>query len=148
MFLGRFQHTVDPKGRVSIPAKFRNVLAQFADQALIVVPNEEQALEVHPMQEWERIVSRINERSAFDAEIRRIGRIYISRAKDVEVDGAGRVLLPPDSRQKCGIAKDVTLVGAGRLQFEIWDRTKFEEYELRNGDGLATGFDRLAQLGV
>ncbi|MBM4442483.1 MAG: division/cell wall cluster transcriptional repressor MraZ [Candidatus Rokubacteria bacterium] len=147
MFRGRYQHTVDPKGRVSIPAKYRNALAQFTDQTLIVVPNEE-ALEVHPVEEWQRIEDRINEKSMFDAEIRKIGRLYISRAKDVDIDGAGRILLPPDSREKCGIGKDVTLVGAGRRHFEIWDRKTFEEYELRNGDGLASGFDRLAQLGV
>jgi MraZ protein len=147
MFRGRYQHTVDPKGRVSVPSRYRNALAQFQEPLLIVVPNGE-ALEVHPVEEWERIENRINERSMFDAEIRKIGRLYISRAKDVELDSAGRVLLPPDSREACGIEKDVTLVGSGRRHFEIWDRKKFEEYELRHGDGLPSGFDRLAQLGV
>jgi MraZ protein len=147
MFRGRYQHTLDPKGRVSVPAKYRNALAQFQEPGLIVVPNGE-ALEVHPLEEWERIEGRINERSMFDAEIRKIGRLYISRAKEVDIDGAGRILLPPDSRAACGLEKDVTLVGSGRRYFEIWDRKKFEEYELRNGDGLPSGFDRLAQLGV
>lgn len=147
MFRGRYQHTVDPKGRVSVPAKYRNVLAQYQERTLIVVPNGE-ALEVHPVEEWERIESRINERSMFDLEIRKLGRLYVSRAKDVDLDGAGRILLPPDSREPCGLLKDVTLVGSGRRYFEIWDRKRFEEYERTNGDGLPSGFERLSQLGV
>lgn len=146
MFRGRYQHTIDPKGRLSVPAKFRDVLAQF-DGSLIVVPNEN-ALEVHPVGEWERLEARINQQSAFDPEVRKLGRLYISRAKEVELDGAGRILLPPDSRQQAGLARDVTLVGPGRLYFEVWDRARFDEYERTNGDGLPSLFERLSQLGV
>ena len=146
MFRGRYQHTVDPKGRLSIPAKFRDVLAGY-EGALVVVPNEI-ALEVYPFQEWERQERRISEQSQFNAEVRKIGRLYISRAKEVELDGAGRILLPPDSRQQAGLAKDVMIVGLGREYFEVWDRMRFEEYERSNGDGLPAGFERLSQLGV
>jgi MraZ protein len=147
MFRGRYQHTIDPKGRLSVPAKYRNVLAESSGTTLILVPNGE-ALEVHPLEEWERIEGRINEKSMFDGDIKRIGRLYISRAKEAELDAAGRILLPPDSREPCGLVKEVTLVGAGRRYFEIWDRKRFEEYERTNGDGLPSGFERLAQLGV
>ena len=84
----------------------------------------------------------------FDAELRKIGRLYISRAREVELDGAGRILIPPDSRAQAGLTRDVTLMGPGRKFFEIWDRARFEEYERTNGDGLPAGFDRLAQMGV
>ena len=147
MFRGRYQHTIDPKGRLSVPAKYRNVLAEARDAMLIVVPNDE-ALEVHPLEEWEQIEARINERSMFDLELRKLGRLYVSRAKEVEPDSAGRILLPPDSRDPVGLVKDVTLVGTGRRYFEIWDRKRFEEYERTNGDGLPSGFERLSQLGV
>lgn len=147
MFRGRYQHTVDPKGRVSIPSKYRDLLAQYDGSTLVVVPNES-ALEVHPLEEWERIEQRIGEKSMFDADLRKIGRLYISRAREVELDGAGRILIPPDSRSQAGLARDVTLMGPGRKFFEIWDRGRFEEYERTNGDGLPAGFDRLAQMGV
>ncbi len=146
MFIGRYQHTVDPKGRLSIPARYRNALAQY-DGNLIVVPNES-SLDVYPFQEWERLIGSINEQSRFDQEVRRLGRLWISRAKEVELDGAGRILLPADSRQQAGLAKDVTLVGIGREFFEIWDRARFEEYERTNSDELPAGFERLSQLGV
>jgi MraZ protein len=147
MFRGRYQHTVDPKGRVSIPSKYRDLLAQYDGSTVVLVPNES-ALEVHPLEEWERIEARIGEKSMFDADLRKIGRLYISRAREVELDGAGRILIPPDSRTQAGLARDVTLMGPGRKFFEIWDRGRFEEYERTNGDGLPAGFDRLAQMGV
>jgi MraZ protein len=147
MFRGRYQHTVDPKGRVSIPSKYRDLLAQYDGATVVLVPNES-ALEVHPLEEWERIEARIGEKSMFDADLRKIGRLYISRAREVELDGAGRILIPPDSRTQAGLARDVTLMGPGRKFFEIWDRARFEEYERTNGDGLPAGFDRLAQMGV
>ena|SRR2546426_1155030 len=146
MFRGRYQHTIDPKGRLSVPAKFRDVLAQF-DGSLVVAPNEI-ALEVYPLEEWERQERKISEQSQFNPEVRKLGRLYISRAKEVALDGAGRILLPPDSRQQAGLAKEVTLVGLGRPFFEVWDRTRFDEYERTNGDGLPSLFDRLSQLGV
>ena len=146
MFRGRYQHTVDPKGRLSVPAKFRDGLAHY-DGNLVVVPNE-QALEVHPLEEWERIEAKINEHSMFDLEVRKLSRLYISRAKEIGLDGVGRILLPPDCRQQTGLVKDVTLVGLGRKYFEVWDRARFDEYERTNGDGLPAGFERLAQLGV
>ena len=147
MFRGRYQHSVDPKGRVSIPSKYRDLLAQYDGSTLVLVPNEH-ALEVHPLEEWERIETRINEKSMFDAELRKVGRLYISRAREVELDGAGRILIPPDTRTQGGLGRDVMLVGIGRRFFEIWDRGRFEEYERTNGDGLPAGFDRLAEMGV
>ena len=146
MFRGRFQHTIDPKGRLSIPAKFRDVLARF-DGVLIVVPNDN-SIEVHPLEEWERLETRINEKSQFDPDVRKIGRLYISRAKEVALDNVGRILLPPDSRTEGGLQRDVTLLGPGRMFFEIWDRVRFEEYERTNGDGLPSLFEKLSLLGV
>jgi MraZ protein len=146
MFIGRYQHTIDPKGRVSIPARYRNALAQYEGN-LIVVP-EDDCLNVYPFEAWERLVSTINEQSRFDEEIRKLGRLWISLAREAELDSAGRVLLPPDSRQRAGLVKDVTLVGIGREFFEVWDRGRFEEYERMHGDGLRGSYARLSQLGV
>jgi transcriptional regulator MraZ len=147
MFRGRFQHSIDPKGRLSVPAKYRDVIAQYDSSTLIVVPNGE-SLEVHPLEEWERLESRINEQSRFDPELRKFGRLYVSRAREVELDGGGRILIPPESRRESGLQKDVTLVGPGWKYFEVWDRARFEEWERVNSDGLAAGFARMSQLGV
>ena len=146
MFRGRYQHTIDPKGRLSVPAKFRDAMAQYGE-ALVVVPNEH-SLEVHPLEEWQRMEEKLNTQSAFAREVRELSRLYVSRAKDVILDGAGRILLPPDTRKQAGLEKDVTLVGGGRRMFEVWDRKRFEEYERTQGDLLPTLFEKLAALGV
>src|SRR5438445_5248295 len=90
MFRGRYQHTIDPKGRLSVPAKFRDALAQYGDHAdqLIVVPNEH-ALEVHPLEEWQRIEEKLNSQPTFAPDVRQLSRLYMSRAKEAAVDGAG-----------------------------------------------------------
>ena len=149
MFRGRYQHTIDPKGRLSIPAKFRDALASYGDHAgqLIVVPNEH-SLEVHPLEEWQRIEDKLNAQPMFTPEVRQLSRLYMSRAKDAALDGAGRILLPPDTRKQAGLEKDVTLVGGGRRMFEVWDRSRFEEYERTQGDSLPTLFEKLSALGV
>jgi MraZ protein len=149
MFRGRYQHTIDPKGRLSIPAKFRDAMAQYGDHsgALIVVPNEH-SLEVHPLEEWQRIEDKLNSQPTFTPEVREFSRLYMSRAKDASLDGAGRILLPPDTRKQAGLERDVTLVGGGRRMFEVWDRARFEEYERTRGDSLPTLFDRVSGFGV
>jgi MraZ protein len=149
MFRGRYQHTIDPKGRLSVPAKFRDVLAQYGDRGeqLIVVPNEH-ALEVHPLEEWQRIEEKLNAQPMFTPEVRQLSRLYMSRAMEVSLDGAGRILVPPDTRKQAGLAKDVTLVGGGRRMFEVWDRARFEEYERTQGDSLPTLFEKLSVYGV
>jgi MraZ protein len=131
---------------LSVPAKYRDVLAQY-DGNLVVVPNEH-SLEIHPLEEWQKIEGRLREQSMFNPEVRAFSRLYVSRAKDVGLDGAGRILLPPDSRQEAGLQKDVTLVGGGLAWFEIWDRRRFEEHERAGAESLPSLMKQIAALGV
>jgi transcriptional regulator MraZ len=148
MFRGRYQHTIDPKGRLSVPAKFRDVLLAQYNRDLLLVPNEH-CLEVHPLEEWQRIEARMREQSVFRADVQALSRLYISRAKEVELDAAGRILIPPDTREQAGLAKkEVTLVGGGLARFEVWDRARFEEYERTGQERLPSLFEGLSSLGV
>ena len=99
-------------------------------------------------EEWQRIETKLREQSIFNPEVRELSRLYISRAKDVTLDAAGRVLIPPDVRDQAGLSKEVTLVGGGLPQFEVWDRSRFEEYERTRQDRLPSLFERLSSLGV
>jgi MraZ protein len=146
MFRGRFQHRIDPKGRLSVPAKFRDALAPY-DGNLVIVPNDH-CLEVHPLEEWQRIETKLREQPIFDPEVRELSRIYVSNAKEATLDAAGRILIPPDLREKAGLSKEVTLVGGGLPQFELWDRARFEEYERTRQDRLPSLFERLSSKGV
>ena len=103
MFRGRYQHSIDPKGRLSVPARFREALAQLGENSdqLVVVPNEH-ALEVHPLGDWQRIEEKLNAQPMFTPEVRQLSRLYMSRAKDVTLDNVGRVLLPARHAQGGG----------------------------------------------
>jgi MraZ protein len=103
---------------------------------------------VHPLEEWQRIETKLREQSIFNPEVRELSRLFVSRAKDVSLDAAGRVLIPPDVREQAGLSKEVTLVGGGLPQFEVWDRGRFDEYERTRADRLPTLFERLSGLGV
>ena len=147
MFRGRYFHTIDPKGRLSIPAKFREALGNGYGGRLVVVPNEH-CLEVHPLEEWERIEAKVRELSVFNPEVKKISRLYISQAKDTELDTQGRILIPPDSRAKANLTKEAALVGGGLMHFEIWDRRRFDEFDRVHQDELPTVFEKLSSLGV
>ena len=147
MFRGRYQHIIDPKGRLSVPAKFRDALAQY-DGALVVVPNEH-CLEVHPLEEWQRIEAWLREQPLFSTAVQELVRRYTSKGKDVMLDAAGRILIPPDAREQSGLAKkEVTLVGGGLPRFEVWDRGRFDEYERTRQERLPSLFERLSSQGV
>ena len=93
--------TGSPHPDISTYPKFRDALRNDYDGRLVVVPNEV-CLEVHPLEEWERIEEKLREKSLFDPDVRKLGRLYISRAKDTALDKAGRILIPQDVREQGG----------------------------------------------
>jgi MraZ protein len=129
VFRGRFPHALDPKGRISVPRRFRDVLAGFEGGENLVVAPDAQCLLVYPLEVWERMEAKLRGKSSLDPRVREFGRLFFSRGRDIEMDGAGRILLPPDTRQQAGLVRDVMLVGIGTETFEVWDRTRFEEYD-------------------
>ena len=147
MFRGRFYHTIDPKGRLSIPSKFRDALEEeYGEKRLVVVPNDH-CLEVRPFREWERIEEKVKALPQMDPEVQKFNRLYISLAVDVALDAQGRIQLTPEYRQQAALAKDVVLVG-GVGKFEIWNRERFEEYERTNQPELPSLFEKISSRGV
>lgn len=147
MFRGRFSHTIDPKGRLSIPAKFREALEQeYGEKRLVVVPND-YCLEVRPFKEWERIEEKVKALAQMDPDVQKFNRLYISRAVDVVVDGQGRIQLTPEYRARAALVKDVILVG-GVGKFEIWNKERFEEYDRTNQPELPSLFEKISSRGV
>lgn len=147
MFRGRFHHTIDPKGRLSIPAKFREAQLEHFGEDLIVVPNE-YCLEVYPLEEWQHLEEKVRQLPAFSPERKAIARLFTSKARDVSLDGQGRIQLPPDCRAETGLGKEVTIVGGGLSYFEVWDRRRFEEFERTHQDEIPSVLERLAGMGI
>ena len=130
VFRGRSSQALDSKGRLTVPRRFRAVLDEFSSGPTVVVVPESQCLLIYPLEAWERLVeAEMRTRSPFDPSAREFGRWFASRGRDVDMDGAGRILLTPAERQHAGLTRDVLLVGPAMESFEVWDRARFEERE-------------------
>lgn len=127
MFRGQFQHTIDAKGRVSLPARFRDALVGRGDLRLVLTPAPfDPCLHLYPFGAWEEFERKISELPSLDPTIVRFRRLYVSPALELELDGAGRVLVPPGFRDKAKLNKDVLWAGMGRI-LEVWSKELWEE---------------------
>lgn len=123
MFIGEFRHTLDDKGRLAIPVKFRAALAQGA----VVTRGLDRSLFLYPKTEWEKLASRLAALPLGQADTRAFARLMLAGAMDVEVDSSGRVTVPEYLRSYAGLAKAVVVTGLyDRL--EIWNETSWIEY--------------------
>lgn len=128
MFRGRFEHTIDPKGRTSIPSKFREVLATNYDERLIIT-NFDNCLWCYPVREWQAIEDKVANLPQFKAEVKALQRVFISAATECPVDKQGRILIPPTLRDYAGLGKDIILVGMTK-RIEIWAKERWvKEFE-------------------
>jgi len=112
---------IDPKGRIAMPTKYRDRLQLDSNSSVVLtIDTEERCLLLYPLPEWEEIERKIAALPSFNPAARRIQRLLIGHATDVEMDGQGRILLPPLLRDYAGLSKRAVLVGQGK-KFELWD---------------------------
>lgn len=127
MFRGLNTINLDAKGRVALPTRYRDrVQDRCAGQLVITIDTEERCLLVYPLSEWEDIERKIEALPSFNKAARRVQRLLIGHATDVEVDGNGRILVPPPLRQYAELGKKLVLIGQGK-KLEIWSETLWEE---------------------
>lgn len=146
MFRGRFEHTVDPKGRVSIPAKFREILAEKYDDRLIIT-NFDHCLVAYPFEEWRTVEEKITSLSMVKREVKAFQRFFLSGATECPADKLGRILIPPTLREYALLEKDVVFAGMGKM-FEIWSRGRWSEEIKRAEENLEGIRESLAALGL
>lgn len=123
MFLGEYQHTLDPKGRVILPSAFRNQL----EDGLVMTVGQDYCLTVHPTGEWERVVEGLRALRTTDRRERQFARVMTASAHPEELDRQGRITIPARLRDYAGLSKDVAVVGADN-RVELWDATRWEAY--------------------
>jgi len=129
IFRGVNQLALDSKGRLAIPGKHRTALVgpdENGDRKLIVTADPSHCLLVYPLATWEPIQARLMSLSSFNAEIRGLQRLLVGHADEVDMDSAGRILVPPALRQYAELEHRVVLVGQGN-KFELWDETKWQQ---------------------
>ena len=132
--LGTHSYQRDPKGRVSLPAKFR---AAFVDGCWITV-GQDRCLYVFPRAEWQRRSDEVASSPLSDNDGRAFARIFFGSSDEARVDGQGRVTIPQRLRDLVGIDKDVVVLGV-RDRMEIWDRATHEDYTAGFVDAYRSG---------
>jgi MraZ protein len=126
MFSGSCFHSMDNKGRVSIPSRYREILQERKDRQLVLT-NFGGYILAFPQSEWAKIETKFAEQPLFRKELRAFQRFLISGAEECPMDRQGRILIPPNLRDYAKLSREVCLVGAIRC-FEIWDRASYEAH--------------------
>lgn len=141
MFMGEYNHTIDAKGRLIIPSKFREILGD----AFVVTKGLDGCLFVYDNEEWQRFEEKLRSLPITNKEARQFVRFFLAGATEAEVDKQGRILIPNVLREFAGLAKDVALVGVGS-RIEIWSRERFEDTAAF--DDMDEIAEHMAELGL
>lgn len=143
MFLGEFEHTIDDKGRVAIPARFREVLGE----RFVVTKGFDSCLQAFPMSYWQELREKVERLPISSPDARNLRRLLFAPAADVEIDRQGRGLIPQSLREHAGLAEAVLITGMGNY-FELWSAERWratQEFISSNAVEIAGKF---ADLGI
>lgn len=126
MFRGVTQINLDTKGRMVFPRRYREELIQSGDGQVVVTVDRDHCLLIYPLPEWERIEQKLIALPSLNRTTRRLQRLLIGHATECQLDGSGRILVPPPLREFAGLNKKVVLIGQGN-KFELWDEAAWNE---------------------
>lgn len=124
MFIGEYHHNLDTKGRLALPAKFRDALEGGA----VVTRGLDHCLFVYTMNEWNELAAKISQLPMSQSNSRAFSRLMLAGAMDVQIDKQGRIILPDYLRKYAGITKQVVVAGL-YTRLEIWDEDQWQEYK-------------------
>ncbi|MDH4071994.1 MAG: division/cell wall cluster transcriptional repressor MraZ [Gammaproteobacteria bacterium] len=124
MLRGATKVTLDAKGRLAIPTRYRDRIAQRCDGQLVVTVDKDYCLLLYPLPDWEDIERKLMRLPSLDKRARRLQRLMVGHATEVEVDGHGRILLSRELREFAGLDKQAVLLGQGN-RFELWDEERW-----------------------
>ncbi len=146
MFRGWHEHTMDQKGRVSIPQAFRNLLQEKYTSGFVLT-NFDECLLAYPLSEWEALERKVATLSTLKPEVKHFERFFISSACECELDGHGRILVPGHLRQFANLEKEVVFVGLLK-KIEIWSKVKWQNAFLESQKKFGEISNVLADLGI
>ena len=147
MFRGRYEHTIDAKGRTSLPARYRDVLGSLGEKRIILTSALDPCLVAYTAPEWAAFEERLSKMPQFDRAVQKLKRIYVSGAVECDVDESGRILVPPTLREHAALTKDVVWAGSGKYA-ELWDKASWKKHFDTTEDERADIAKRLAELGL
>ena len=124
MFRGATKITLDAKGRLAIPTRYRERIATRCDGQLVITLDRDHCLLIYPLPDWEEIERKLVRLPSLQKRTREMQRIMLGYATEVEVDGAGRILLSRELREVAGLERTAMLIGQGH-KFELWDEERW-----------------------
>lgn len=143
MFLGEYEHSIDSKGRLAVPARFRAGLKE----GLVITRGLDNCLFVYPKKEWEKLAQKLIQLPISQANTRAFARLMLAGAMDVKVDSQGRIVVPDYLRQYASIIKKVVITGLYN-RLEIWDGKQWERYKSKTEKGSNDIAEKLGALSV
>jgi MraZ protein len=143
VFLGEFQHTLDAKGRVSLPRKHRDEIGS----SVVVTKGLEDCLYVYPVAVHQALVDELLAPSNFDKNTRRLRHFFITGSSPVDIDSAGRVSIPQVLRDFAGLTRDVVVAGNAD-HIELWEPAAWAAYQQASASTIEDAADKFAQRGI
>ncbi len=137
MFRGATKVTLDDKGRMVMPTRYREQIGERAAGRLVVTVDRDQCLLIYPLPDWEQLERRLMSLPSLNPQARRLQRLMVGHATDLDLDGHGRLLLPPELREFARLERHAMLIGQGN-RFELWDEARWSERRevwLKSEDG-------------
>lgn len=143
MFLGEHQHALDTKGRITIPAKFRDKLGE----RFVATKGLDNCIFLYPVDEWQEIENKLRSLPLTRSDVRSFVRFFFSGASEMEMDKQGRIVLPLNLREYAGVDKDLFIIGVGP-RIEIWSDEKWAAYNQKAGAAFEELAESLVDLGI
>ena len=143
MFMGEYQHSLDEKGRIIVPAKFRDPLGGQC----VVTRGLDQCLFLYPQSEWANVEEKLRKLPLTQADARAFVRFFFSGATDLELDKQGRIMIPPSLREYAGLVKDVVVIGVS-TRVELWAKEIWEKYVSEAASSFEAIAEKIVDLGI
>ena len=143
MFIGEYEHTLDEKKRVSLPKAFRTELGK----RMVITRGLDNCLFVYSLKNWKNVVARLETLSFAQADTRGFSRFILSGAAEVEVDAAGRVLIPDHQKEFARLNKDVVFAGVSD-RVEVWDKDRWASYKAKIEEQADALSEKLGEIGA
>lgn len=142
MFMGEYSHTIDAKGRIIVPAKFRESLGDN----IVVTKGLDNCLFVYTSEDWRKFEEKLRTLPLTNKDARKFTRFFLAGAAEMEIDKQGRILIPSVLREFVALEKDVVLVGVGS-RIEIWDKARWNESISIYDDDMEEVAENMESLG-
>ena len=147
MFRGIFHNTLDDKGRLSIPARFREQIKTNHETPFVLTLGFDQCLFLYPMDSWKKIEEKLSSLDSLNADVRQFQRTIMKASDEVDMDQQGRVIISQVLRKEAGLVKSVVIVGMLH-RIELWDKDKYENYHSQTSQSLEVLGQKLSDKGI